>query len=231
MNSQHLQSVAAAKLTEVESAEDQRWQMFYADRTRPCPFFGTEPDENLVEWIEGKQVQPGQALDIGCGNGRNTIYLARQGFSTAGVDLSQEAIAWATERAQEQNTSVRFTCGSIFNHAPPLGSQDLIYDSGCFHHIPPHRRDEYAELVSLSLRSGGRFGLVCFAPEGGSGYSDAQVYECGTLGGGLGFSEGQLRDFWDPHLEVLELRRMNEVQAGSAWFGRSFLWVMLARLR
>ena len=231
MNSQHLKSVAAAKLTEVESAEDQRWRGFYADRTRPCPFFGTEPDENLVEWIEGQRVQAGQALDIGCGNGRNAIYLAQRGFSMAGVDLSEQAIAWATERSREQNTSLRFTCGSIFDNAPSSGSQDFIYDSGCFHHIPPHQRCKYAELVSLSLRPGGRFGLVCFAPEGGSGYSDEQVYECGTLGGGLGYSEEQLRDFWTPYLDVLELRRMHELQAGSGRFGKSFLWVMLAQLR
>jgi SAM-dependent methyltransferase len=231
VNSQQPKPATAAKLARVESAEDQRWRSFYADRARPCPFFGNEPDENLVVWVEGRQVQAGVALDIGCGNGRNTIYLAQHGFNAAGVDLSGQAVAWATERAQEQNTNVRFTCGSIFDNAPSLKSQDFIYDSGCFHHIPPHRRSGYAELISLALRPGGHFGLVCFGPEGGSGYSDEQVYECGTLGGGLGYSEGRLREFWNPHLQVLELRRMQDVAPGTGRFGKSFLWVMLAQSR
>jgi SAM-dependent methyltransferase len=231
VNSQQPKLAAAAKLAKVELAEDQRWRSFYADRTRPCPFFGSEPDENLVVWVEGRQVQAGAALDIGCGSGRNTIYLGQHGFDATGVDLSEQAVAWATERAQEQNAGVRFACGSIFDNAPSLRSLDFIYDSGCFHHIPPHRRSEYAELISLALRPGGHFGLVCFAPEGGSGFSDKQVYECGTLGGGLGYSEGQLREFWQPYLEVLELRRMQDIQTGSGRFGKSFLWVLLARAR
>jgi SAM-dependent methyltransferase len=231
VNSQQPKPTTAADLAKVESAEHQRWRSFYADRARPCPFFGNEPDENLVAWVEGRQVRAGVALDIGCGNGRNTIYLAQHGFNAAGVDLSEQAVAWATERAQEQNTNVRFTCGSIFDNAPSLRSQDFIYDSGCFHHIPPHRRSEYAELISRALRPGGHFGLVCFAPEGGSGYSDEQVYECGTLGGGLGYPEGRLREFWNPHLQVLELRRMQDVSPSTGRFGKSFLWVMLAQSR
>ena len=55
--------------------------------------------------------------------------------------------------------------------------------------LPPHRRQDYAALVGRALKPGGSYGLVCFRPEGGSGYTGQQVYERGSLGGGLGYSE------------------------------------------
>jgi predicted methyltransferase len=51
--------------------------------------------------------------------------------------------------------------------------------------MPPHRRQDYAALVHRALKPGGSYGLVCFRPEGGSGYTDQQVYERGSLGGML----------------------------------------------
>ena len=50
-------------------------------------------------------------------------------------------------------------------------------------------------FVANALKPGGYFGLVCFAPEGGSGYTDEEAYERGSLGGGLGYTESALREF------------------------------------
>ncbi len=227
----HLDPGTPADRDRVESAEGLRWRNFYADRNRPCPFFGAGPDENLAEWIEGGRLQPAEALDIGCGNGRNLLYLARNGFAATGVDVSEPAIAWARERATACREPVRLVCGSIFDNTPAPRSLGLIYDSGCFHHLAPHQRRPYAELVAAALRPQAHFGLVCFAPDGGSGYTDEQVYERGSLGGGLGYTGAVLREFWSRYLEVIELRRMHDMPADSGWFGKPFLWVLLARAR
>jgi len=61
------------------------------------------------------------------------------------------------------------------------------------------RREDYISLVARALRPGGSYGLVCFRPEGGSGYTDEQVYEQGTLGGGLGYSEHSLAHYGTSH--------------------------------
>ena len=61
-----------------------RWDTFFSDRTRPVPFFGPAPDENLVAWIDEGRVRPGKALDLGCGFGRNAVHLARRGFRVNG---------------------------------------------------------------------------------------------------------------------------------------------------
>ena len=68
-------------------------------------------------------------------------------------------------------------------------------------------------------------------PEGGSGYSDAEVYERRSLGGGLGYSAQQLREIWSPQFEIEELATMQEHGPPSPWFGRDFLWTMRARRR
>ena len=93
--------------------------------------------------------------------------------------------------------AVDFSEGAIFDAEIEEGAYDLVYDSGCLHHLPPHRRKDNVGLVKRALKPGGSFGLVCFRPDGGSGYTDEQVYEHWSLGGGLGYSEESLRALWD----------------------------------
>jgi SAM-dependent methyltransferase len=210
--------------------ESQRWDAFYADRAKPCPFFGTAPDESLAQWVGEGWVAPGKAIDLGCGNARNAIFLARHGFSVEGVDYSAAAVAWASERIRQAGVAVTLRHRSVFELALAPGTYDLVYDSGCFHHVPPHRRESYVALVASALKSGGHFGLTCFRPEGGSGYSDDEVYERRSMGGGLGYAEARLREIWcSKGLEIGVLRQMQELPTGGGLFGKSFLWVLLAR--
>jgi SAM-dependent methyltransferase len=206
-----------------------RWDAFYANRAKPCPFFVTSPDESLAGWVGDGRVRPGRAIDLGCGAGRNAIFLARRGFMVEGVDYSQIAIDWARERVEAAGADVGLRRQSVFDLDLEPGGYDLVYDSGCFHHIAPHRRQRYVELVANALKPGGWFGLTCFRPEGGSGYSDEQVYERHSLGGGLGYSEEQLRETWSRGLQIRAIRQMVEPSAGSGLFGEPFLWVLLAQ--
>jgi SAM-dependent methyltransferase len=167
----------------LESKGGAWWSEFFADRSKPCPFFVEWPDENLAEWCGEGMLAPGPVLELGCGHGRNATYLASLGYGVDAVDFSAEAIEWARERAKSAGASVAFQCCSIFDATFPEGSYDLVYDSGCFHHLAPHRRQDYVELVCRALKPGGSYGLVCLRPEGGSGYTDQQVYERASLGG------------------------------------------------
>ena len=205
------------------------WDSFYQDRARPCPFFVPFPDESLVQWIDEGLIAPGRALDLGCGHGRNAVFLARRGFAVDGVDYSQEALDWAGARVAEAGVAVALTKRNVFEWQPEPASYALVYDSGCFHHIPPHRRRGYVELVVRALKPGGWFGLTCFRPEGGSGLSDDEVYERRSMGGGLGYTEERLREVWSEGLQVRQVRQMNKPGADSALFGASFLWVLLAQ--
>ncbi len=205
------------------------WNEFYADRAKPVLFFGTEPDESLSAWVSDGVISPGKALDLGCGNARNAILLAKAGFNVEGVDYSRTAIEWAVQRAKEANADVRLHNASVFDAPIQPSSYDLVYDSGCFHHMPPHRRSSYIALVAEALKPGGWLGLTCFRPEGGGGLSDNDVYERRTLAGGLGYTDTRLRELWSGLFEIVSLRQMRESPAGSDVFGKGFLWVLLAR--
>lgn len=204
------------------------WDSFYANRAKPVPFFVGKPDESLCRWVGDGSIPPGKALDLGCGNGRNAIFLARSGFAVDAVDYSKAAIDWAAQRAAEAGVDLTLHHASVFDRPFAAGSYDLIYDSGCFHHLPPHRRSPYVRLVADALKPGGRFAMTCFRPEGGSGLTDDEVYERKTLGGGLGYTDTQLREVWSEWLTIREVRPMETPPEGSDQFGVPFLWTLLA---
>jgi SAM-dependent methyltransferase len=205
------------------------WDQFYADRDKPIPFFVAKPDESLVSYVEGGMVPVGRALDLGCGPGRNAIYLASRGFTVDAVDLSPSAIEWARDRAREAGAEVRFVCGDAFNQPDLTGPYDLIFDSGCFHHLPPHRRVSYRALLDRVLAVGGWFGLTCFAAGAmGSELPDDEFYRNQRLDGGLAYTPESLRHIFSDLTEV-ELRRMCDQPADSPSFGEPFLWTALFR--
>ena len=204
------------------------WDGFYADRNRGVPFFRDAPDESLVSWhAAGLVPRGGKALDLGCGPGRNAIWLASQGFEVDAIDLSSSAIGWGRERAAAAGVEVNFVQGSIFELDDTFAAYDLVYDSGCFHHLPPHRRISYRRLLERDIAPGGAFGLVCFAwGEMGSEAPDASFYRDGSLSGGLAYSDDDLRRLFGWMHEV-ELRRMEQHDEHSPLFGESFLWAGL----
>jgi SAM-dependent methyltransferase len=205
------------------------WNGFFTDRTRSIPFFVDWPDENLVEWSDQGRLAPGRVLELGSGPGRNAVFLAGRGSQVDTVDFSAEAVGWAKERALAAGVAVNAQCGNIFDVVIEDGGYDLVYDSGCFHHLAPHRRPAYLALVNGALKPGGRFGLVCFRPEGGSEFTDRQVYENRSLGGGLGYTEPQLRTLFDVAPFSVDVLRPMLAQDGSGpAFGQDFLWALLA---
>ncbi|GFE12880.1 methyltransferase [Streptomyces glebosus] len=207
------------------------WDGFYADRDRAVPFFVAKPDEHLVSYLERGLIAPGRALDLGCGPGRNALHLASLGFEVDAVDLSPAAVAWAEDRAREAGAQVAFHCGDAFGPAGDAlsGPYDLIHDSGCFHHLPPHRRISYLALLDRLLAPGGHLVLTCFAAGGmGSELPDVEFYRQSRLHGGLAYSPESLRRIFSDLTEV-ELRRMHDEPPESPYFGEAFLWTALFR--
>jgi SAM-dependent methyltransferase len=205
------------------------WDEFYGDRSKPVPFFAAVPDENLLSYLDDGLLGPGRALDLGCGPGRNAIWLARQGFDVDAVDLSPAAVAWASERAREAAVDVRFHCGDVFSCPLPPGRYDLVYDSGCLHHLPPHRRVSYLALLDRVLAPSGHLGLACFAAGAmGCELPDEQLYRDGRLHGGLAYTPDALRSIFSGFDEI-EMRPMRELLPEAPAFGFPFLLTALFR--
>ncbi len=72
-----------------------RWNRVFAN---PDPIFNTAPNAFLSESI--KRLKPGSALDVGMGQGRNSVHLAKVGWDVTGIDISDQGIAIAQQSAK-----------------------------------------------------------------------------------------------------------------------------------
>ena len=85
------------------SAEDRnKWNQRYAEDS----YRKTNPVTLLSDWLP--RIPVGKALDVACGAGRNTIYLAEAGFQVDAIDISAEGLLQVTEKATEKGLVV--TC-------------------------------------------------------------------------------------------------------------------------
>ena len=117
----------------------------------------------VVELIE-EGLPPGRALDLGCGTGTNSIYLARHGWEVVGVDFSVLAILRARRKARRAGVDCQFYRGDVTDLAFLADPFDLALDIGCLHSLPPEGCRRYVAEVARLLRPGGLYLLYAFTP-------------------------------------------------------------------
>ncbi len=93
----------------------------------------------------------GNALDLCCGAGTNTVYLAQQGFTVVGVDISATALEIARRKASQTKVDIDFLRGSFVNLSFSDGAFDFVFDMGCFHHVTIADRRQFIALVFIEF--------------------------------------------------------------------------------
>lgn len=178
------------------------------------------PDEPLVDWYDRGllgDLDGARVLDVGCGNGRNGGWLAERGADVVGVDLAASLLDSVRPELPE---SMVVTALDVLRDPLPSGPFDVVYDSGCFHHLAPHRRITYRERILPLLAPGGRYAIVAFSQERQPSPSDRDVLGSGDLGGGMSFLLEDLERIFAP-LRALEMRPVRDDVPGT--FGADFL--------
>ncbi len=133
------------------------WNAYYASGEYRQHWDYSHPSSELVAFVAAGSWPTGAAaLDVGCGAGREAIFLAGQGFQVTGVDLSEEALRIARDRAAEAGVHVEWKKGNALELPLPDASVDLVNDRGCFHIIGEEDRPRYAAEVARVLKPGGR---------------------------------------------------------------------------
>jgi len=114
---------------------------------------------------EVSTMEPGRALDAGCGTGTNVLWLAQHGWTAVGVDRSPIAIESARRRA-DWTSGAMFAEGDVtrLEELQVDGPFDLILDIGCFHGLPVPRRDAYVRQVGRVARRGARMMIFAVGP-------------------------------------------------------------------
>jgi len=113
---------------------------------------------NRLLVAEIADLAPGRALDLGCGEGRNSVWLAKQGWSVTGVDFSPVGLAKAARLAQDEEVSVEWVEADMRTYRPAKQAYDLAV--ALYVHLPaPERRTVHAAAMN-SLRPGGTLVVV-----------------------------------------------------------------------
>ena len=119
-------------------------------------YFGAEPEPSLVRFADLLDLSH-PVLDVGCGQGRNTIFLARRGHSVDALDPSLVAVEQVGKLADDSGLQVRAIHGTFQD----LGDSGRGYGGILlFGLIPLLSRTEIAELTSMVMSRLGTEGFL-----------------------------------------------------------------------
>jgi SAM-dependent methyltransferase len=144
------------------------FRVFY--RIGFTPWDGHPIAQNLQDLVEGTADTPplpaGSALDLGCGTGDSSIYLAQHGWTVTGVDFVPKALDKA--RAKAANLPINFVHADVtrLSQAGIGAGFGLIVDNGCLHNMSDGDRDAYVREVSAVAAPDARLLIVAFLPGG-----------------------------------------------------------------
>ena len=104
------------------SAQAVEWDARYSERDGAM--WSGRPNGRLVS--EVADLAPGRALDVGCGEGADAIWLARRGWTVTGIDISKVAVLRAREAAERVGAIVDWLGGDALQTPFPVRSFDLV---------------------------------------------------------------------------------------------------------
>jgi SAM-dependent methyltransferase len=120
------------------------------------PLFGVEPNRFLVAEVDG--LEPGRALDLACGAGRNAVWLAEQGWPVTGADFSDVELANARGLAAERGVEVEWVQADLLDWEPPPRAFDLV--AVLYLQLPAEERQPVHARAANAVAPGGTLLVV-----------------------------------------------------------------------
>lgn len=106
-------------------------------------------------------IKPYRVLDIGCGEGKDSVFLAKCGYSVTAMDISEVGLEKAKTLAERNQVQVNFFKADIIDFRPDTDF-DIIFSSGLLHFVPEAAREELCESLKAHTASGGINALNVF---------------------------------------------------------------------
>jgi SAM-dependent methyltransferase len=155
------------------------WDEMYRSRDQ---VFSGAPNPVLVAEVAG--LQPGQALDVGCGEGADAIWLARRGWRVTAADISPTALHRAAASATDIADRVAWERADLTGTPPPAAAFDLV----SAHYYPLPRQPDHAAVRGLldAVAPGGTLlfvthDLADLAPRPEQGFDPVDYYQPGDI--------------------------------------------------
>lgn len=171
-----------------------------------------KPRQVLVEFVKKGLLKKGKALDVCCGAGTNTVYLAQKGFEVTAIDISMKAIEYAKKKAKRANVKINFMLQSFVDLPFKNAEFDFVFDMGCFHHVEVEDRSKFIRGVYRVLKNGGVYLLTCFSYKNGPAWNH--------------FTKKQLIDLFSNYFKMNEFRHISSIEGDGV---RRFFYTVLMR--
>ena len=127
--------------------------------------FATYMEPGAIDILNGWAIQKDVTLlDIGCGSGQSAIPAARSGIKVTGIDIADNLIEHARERARYENLDARFDVGDAENL--PYGENDFDVVISMIGAMFAPQYDKVAYEMGRVCRSGGRLHMANWTPDG-----------------------------------------------------------------
>ncbi len=113
------------------------------------------PDPHLSALVA--RLTPGRALDLGCGTGRNSLFLARLGWAVTGVDASAVGLEMASEQMVAEDLTWETQQADLTNYSPST-TYDLVVVANI--HLLPDERADFFLRTAGAVSPGGHLFVV-----------------------------------------------------------------------
>lgn len=139
--------------TKADHGRQAHWEQFYSGGTAPM-----EPSS--FARFTAEQVQPaGRLLEVGCGNGRDAVFLSGVGFDVMALDIAGEAIQACI--SSHGSHAIEFVASTIGGLNQREADFQVVYSRFSLHAMTPEEEDEFLAESAARLRSGGRLFIEC----------------------------------------------------------------------
>lgn len=152
-------------------------------------------------------------MDLCCGIGTNTVYLAKKGFETTGMDISATAVKLAKAKSGQEHETVNFGLHSFVWLPFRERTFALIFDMGCFHHVEPADREHFISGVYRVLKTDGVYMLTCFSYRNGRAWNH--------------FTKKQLQKYFSDRFNLKIIRHYPSVEGDG--YTRFFYTVLMQK--
>lgn len=146
---------------------------YWDDMFKSAWGFKTQPNQLLVDAIKG--VKPGAALDLATGQGRNSVFLATQGWKTTGLDVSKEGLRLAREQAADKKVKLDTVEADMTDYDLGKDKWDLVTMIYC------GTSKKVVEKIKPSLKKGGLFVTEYFHIDSDASKAGAGGWKTGEL--------------------------------------------------
>ncbi len=127
------------------------WNKIYKNKIQKYSYYNIlEPHEDM-EWLSNFFKENGitSILDLGCGAGRNALFLAKQGFSVWGVDIAQDGLSVAEDQAKIAKVQLTLSLKDSYD---PLPYPDNYFDAVISVQVLQHNKREQIQKTLKEIQ-------------------------------------------------------------------------------